>query len=86
MMSGQCTGRAFIATTFEMQVYGTCRDCSLRDVQTEPEYEIRCHALDGVEKTNQCEALAEFIRFEGIRLYGMNKPCGSKKRFSSFGR
>jgi hypothetical protein len=72
MLGGACKGGAFVEATFEREMYGACRDCPLID--TDEEGVIRCQVLDGAEPTMQCPALIEHVRFEGIKLYGENKP------------
>lgn len=75
MMGGACKGGAWVGGYFERELYGACRDCHLRDVcETSDGIEVRCQAIDGQEPLTACPGLAELVRFEGIRLYGMNKP------------
>lgn len=76
-LGGACKGRAFIADTFERELHGACRDCAYREAQEHDGYELRCQVLDGRDKELQCPELQEHIRFEGIRLYGVNKPARS---------
>lgn len=73
MMGGRCDGGAFVADTFENQKWGACRDCTMCEFVPE-EGENRCQVLDGRDTTMQCPELAEHVRYEGIKLYGINRP------------
>ena len=33
---------------------------------------MECQVLEGLESTVQCPELQEFLRYESIRLYGVN--------------
>lgn len=72
MLGGACKGGAFVEATFEREMYGDCRDCPL--IARDDEGVTRCQVLDGAEPALQCPALIEHVRFEGIKLYGENKP------------
>lgn len=72
MLGGACKGGAFVEETFEREMYGECRHCPLRD---QDDYDVlQCQVLQGAEPALQCPALIEHVRFEGIKLYGENKP------------
>lgn len=73
MLGGRCDGGAFVDKLFNDQMWGSCRDCMLR-VYDEERGVIECQALEGTEEIRECPALVEFIRYEGIKLYGVNKP------------
>lgn len=73
MMGGNCDGGHVVSKTFDEQMWGDCRDCHLR-VYDEERGVVECQALTGQEEVRECPALADVIRFEGIRLYGVNKP------------
>lgn len=77
MMGGQCEGGAFVAKLFADQVWGSCRDCILR-VEPEDGGEIHCQVLSGQEPSVRCPELIDFIRYESIKLYGINKPPEKK--------
>lgn len=77
MMGGRCDGGAFVAETFEAQIWGSCRDCPCWE---EREGEIVCQVLDGREELRECPELADFVRFENIKLYGVNKPPEKRSR------
>lgn len=83
MMGGFCIGKAFVAAYFEAQQYGECRDCPLLE-QTDEGFV--CRALDGGEPVSQCEALQDHIRYEGIMLYGMNRPPKKGRGLQTFRR
>lgn len=70
-MGGKCDGGTLVAKTFEQQQWGDCRDCPMYEQR---ECDIVCTVLDGRETVWQCPVLVDFIRFEGIKLYGENKP------------
>jgi hypothetical protein len=72
MLGGACNGGAFVDAYFETNIYGDCRDCPL--IETDDEGVVRCQVLNGQEPALQCPALIEYVRFEGIKLYGENKP------------
>lgn len=68
MMGGGCAGGAFV----EQYFYGSeCKDCPLSEGYGE------CQVLTGQEPAAQCPALQEFIRYEGIKLYGVNREQGT---------
>lgn len=71
MMGGNCDGGSVVGKTFEREMWGDCRDCPSWEQR---ECEIVCAVLDGREALHECPALTEFVRFEGIKLYGVNKP------------
>lgn len=73
MMGGNCNGGHIVAETFEKQMWGDCRDCPCYAVDEERGV-IECQALEGTEAIRECPALIDFIRYEGIKLYGVNKP------------
>lgn len=75
MMGGRCNGGALVSDTFDNQMWGTCRDCMLRE--TIEEYDgpaIKCQVVEGREELIECPALQEFIQYHEIKLYGVNKP------------
>lgn len=82
MMGGLCNGGHIVSKTFEEQMWGACKDCHLR-VYDEDRGVIECQALEGQEELRECPELADVIRFEGIKLYGVNRPPerGSCLRF-----
>ena len=69
MMGGRCNGGAFVSSKFEEQLYGVCRECHFRD---EVDGEVRCQVLDGQDESTECPELQEVIRYNEIRLYGVN--------------
>lgn len=70
MMGGQCAGGAFVEGYF----YGSeCKDCPHAEGYGE------CQVLAGQEPAAQCPALREFIRYEGIQLYGVNREQGNAR-------
>lgn len=73
MMGGACDGGGFVDKLFNEQMWGTCRDCML-SVYVEEEGAQLCQVLTGQEPTRECPELADLIRYEGIKLYGVNKP------------
>lgn len=83
MMGGFCNGRSHVATVFEKQQYGECRSCPLLEQTDEGNV---CRALDGGEPVMECEALQDRIRYEGIKLYGMNRPPKKGRGVGTFRR
>lgn len=73
MMGGACDGGALVERTFEAQVWGDCRDCVHVEIDEETT-ERRCQVLEGREALLNCPALADTIRYEGVKLYGVNRP------------
>lgn len=73
-MGGDCNGAAFVGRYFDAQIYGACRQCNMRE---ETDGEITCQALEGREELMRCDGLNEHVRFEGIKLYGVNRPATS---------
>jgi len=69
MMGGKCGGGAFVDKTFEDQLHGACKGCNFL---VESEGVMVCEVLDGRDKTIYCPELQEFLRYESIRLYGVN--------------
>ena len=64
MMGGACGGGAFVERTFEAR--RECRDCHFID-------EGECQVVQGRDVAMECPALQEFIRYEGIKIYGANR-------------
>ena len=84
MMGGRCDGGAYVATTFDNQMYGSCRDCFFR-VEREDDnegYVIECQVVQGTDEMRHCPALQEFIAFNEIRLYGIHTPNRHKAKKS----
>jgi hypothetical protein len=82
MMGGRCDGGAYVATTFDNQMYGSCRDCFFR-VEREDDnegYVIECQVVQGTDEMRHCPALQEFIAFHEIRLYGIHTPNRHKAK------
>ena len=71
-MGGYCDGGAWIDEFFTRELWGECKDCPLR-VTDDATGEIRCQVLDGTEENRECPSLMEYVRFEGVKLYGMNR-------------
>jgi hypothetical protein len=72
MMGGRCNGGAYVDSTWEEKQYTDCRDCIHYEVD---EVEgLRCKVLHGGEAIMECPALVEHVRYEGIKLYGVNAP------------
>ena len=72
MMGGRCGGGAWVDQTWEMGQYTDCRDCIHYEVSEEEG--LRCKVLHGGEAVTECPALQEYIRYEEIKLYGVNAP------------
>jgi hypothetical protein len=75
MMGGRCDGSSLVAKTFESMT--ACKGCYNLEQSDEEGY--TCKVLVGGESVRTCEALQEFITFEGIKLYGVNKPPPKKR-------
>ena len=75
MMGGACDGGAFVQAVFDNGLWGVCRGCNLL---VERDGVMVCQALDGLEPLRNCPELDEYIQFEGIQLYGVNKPPPKK--------
>lgn len=73
MLGGNCTGIWLVSDTFELHAWGDCRHCALRE-HDEQAGSLICRVLDGGEPARECEALQEYIAYEGIKLYGVNAP------------
>lgn len=73
MMGGRCDGGAFVHDVFTQHQWSKCRGCM--QLEYVPEHgENRCQSLDGREELMACPELQEHVAFEGIQLYGVNKP------------
>lgn len=81
LLGGYCVGVAYVADFFALQAYGECRSCPLLERSEEG---WLCRVLDGGEPARECEALQDYIRFEGIKLYGMNQPPKKTKGLTIF--
>ena len=66
MMGGRCDGGAFVGDTYDTQLHGACRGCILLDE------DMQCQVIGGLEPSIRCPELQEKVRFEEIRLYGVN--------------
>lgn len=78
-MGGQCNGGAYVSEVWEKNRWGGCRSCVLFEQREAGECgsdypEDVCQVLDGREDTRECPELADHIRYEGVKLYGVNKP------------
>lgn len=69
MMGGNCNGWSMVYDTFQTQLYGACRGCTMLDEQ---EGVMVCQVVEGQDTTVQCPELQEVIRYNEIRLYGVN--------------
>ena len=69
MMGGSCDGGAFVANVFTEQMYGACRGCHFVEDSEEGR---TCQVLEGRDTAAQCPELQEHIRYNEIRLYGVN--------------
>jgi hypothetical protein len=83
MLGGYCAGIAFVALFFEAQQYGECRRCPLRD---ESDDGFTCAVLEQREPPRECEALEDKIQYEGIKLYGVNRPPDKGRGLKVFRR
>lgn len=75
MIGGRCDGGWLVGETFDKGPHGPCRGCHYL---VESDGEMRCQVMDGQEPARECPVLSEFIGFEGIQLYGVNKPPPKK--------
>lgn len=64
MMGGRCNGGAFVEQVFETR--RGCRDCHFLDAHT-------CEVVEGRESAMRCPELEETIRYNNIKLYGVNR-------------
>lgn len=69
MMGGACDGGAFVQRTFEGQMYGSCRGCHFVE---DSERGRECQVLEGRDTCVQCPELQDYLRYNEIRLYGVN--------------
>lgn len=63
-LGGACDGGAFVEACFAEQ--RECRDCQFK-------VEGQCQVLEGLDSVMHCPALADHIRYHGIKLYGVNR-------------
>jgi hypothetical protein len=78
-MGGRCDGGAYVSEVWEKNQWGECRGCILYVQREAGEWDAEygshaCQVLLGQEDTRECPELADHIRFEGVKLYGVNKP------------
>ncbi len=69
-LGGACNGGAYVEAYFEDHMHSDCRDCP--HYERDDEGQLRCQVLEGRDRIINCPALDEHIRFEGIKLYGVN--------------
>ena len=69
-LGGNCDGGHVVYETFENNQWGECRGCNM--YVTNDEGVSHCQVLEGLDKLVLCPALQEFIRYNEIRLYGVN--------------
>ncbi len=62
MFGGKCTLEAYAERSYNASC-DSCRDCRSFGVPM-------CDVVDGRESGAQCEIVQEYVRFEGITLYG----------------
>lgn len=72
-------GGAWVGDYWEKNQWGGCRSCVLYEQREAGECgsdygSHHCQVVEGQEETRECPELAERIRFEGVQLYGVNKP------------
>lgn len=72
MLGGACTGKGFVLTFFERNLWSECRGCHFLD--TEDPCETRCQVVDGLEPPMECPGLQELVDYEDMPLYGKNSP------------
>lgn len=76
-MGGDCNGGAFVSSLWERTCGGgECRGCPLIDEGGDGER--ICQVVAGIEEIMQCPELADAVRFEGVKLYGVNRPPEKK--------
>lgn len=78
-MGGLCDGAAYVSEVWEKQQWGGCRGCVFYAQRGPEEWDDgyglhTCQVLLGQEEVRECPELADHIHYEGVRLYGVNKP------------
>lgn len=71
MFGGECSGAGWVYDYFEENRYAfrsECEDCWYK-INSEADCSLQCSVADGAEPPMKCPALAEFTRFEGIKVY-----------------
>ncbi len=67
---GECDGSHIVHATFEQQMWGECRGCHYREADDEGN--VLCQVVEGRDKVTGCPEVEDHIRYNGIRLYGVN--------------
>lgn len=76
-MGGACDGGAWVSRFWENNMWSACRDCLFHEEREDGER--ACQVVEGREEARECPELAEYIAFEGVQLYGENKPPPRKQ-------
>lgn len=69
LLGGRCDGGHIVYETFQNGLWSTCKDCHFLD---EHEGVMLCQVLEGQDKVIYCPELQEVIRYNEVRLYGVN--------------
>lgn len=70
MLGGHCEAGYIVTDTWEKnQGGGECRDCMCFDKE-----QHLCEVIDGREPTRMCPVWLDFLRYEGVKTYGKDKP------------
>jgi hypothetical protein len=78
-MGGDCDGGAYVSEVWENNQWGSCRGCVFYAQREDGEWgsdggSHHCEVMDGRDELRECPELADHIRYEGVKLYGVNKP------------
>jgi hypothetical protein len=76
-MGGECNGTAWVYRCWEKEMWGACRGCVFAD-RDDDTGEMRCQVVEGRDRALECPELAQLVQYEGVRLYGVNKPPPKK--------
>ncbi len=69
-LGGACDGGAYVESYFDDHMHSDCRDCPHH--HRDDEGQLHCQVLEGQDRLANCPALEDYIRFEGIKRYGVN--------------
>jgi hypothetical protein len=78
-LGGACNGAAWIAEIHDP--WSVCKGCNFL-----ADDGITCQVLEGLEPINKCPELQDYIRYEGIQLYGVNRVHRPSRVSGALGR
>lgn len=73
-MGGECDGSAWVSSCWADGTSYRCKGCVFQEQRDADEgHGVVCQVVEGREPAARCPELEDYIRYEGIRQYGVNK-------------